>query len=553
MANKMEDDDDSVSQDAPNIPAQLTKGTGLIGSDDADSSPAPMSDAVKQYLLSKQSALADAQKQSSQNQLYAGLARAGGTLSNALAGNQGKMDETGFNALDKAADAPTQDVIARQQSEASGLDTEKKMRDIASDEASKDPDSDVSKSAQIAFKATFPGVLSDEDLEGMSARSLAEQQKTFITKAKLDEATSNHQMAHETQQARFQTTHDKQQSDQDKKDSLELDNYLGKTWSARSGAAGATQAKINAAEAAEKLIEQAKTQKGGLDSRQIEELAQSTARTLGGGTSASARVEALVPHTFWGKAQSLNEWLTNEPKGADQQAFVDRMADTISREKALAQQQKQSYQTEGLAARSGFRQRNPEQFNSILRQRGLDPDKVDAPQTPQPQGQAPAQQYAPDVVQYAQKHNITPDQANKIKQGRAQSFAMGGMVGGLPASNFAAAQATHVPKQPALHLPGLKKFADGGQVQSQAPSPTIDERIRQYLGFPTGQGSGTFRSYQGGGTVPGQPKVDHNSFSNDTVKAKLSPTEVVLPISVTHAKDPALAAYLFMKNEMSKK
>lgn len=164
---------------------------------------------------------------------------------------------------------------------------------------------------------------------------------------------------------------------QDQKDSLELDTFLSKGWAGKSGQAGATQGRINSAEAAEQLIEQGKHQNGGLDSRQIEELAQSTGKLLGGGASASARIEALVPHTMFGRAQSLNEWLSNEPKGAEQQAFVARMAETVAREKALAQTQQRQYQIEGLPARSGFKTRNPDLYNSILQGKGIDASMID--------------------------------------------------------------------------------------------------------------------------------------------------------------------------------
>ena len=54
--------------------------------------------------------------------------------------------------------------------------------------------------------------------------------------------------------------------------------------------------------------------------------------------------------------------------------------------------------------------------------------------------------------------------------------------------------------------------------------------------------------FEHGGTVPGQPLVPKNNPINDTVDAKLTPKEEVLPLSVTQSKAPAMAAYLHMKN-----
>lgn len=58
---------------------------------------------------------------------------------------------------------------------------------------------------------------------------------------------------------------------------------------------------------------------------------------------------------------------------------------------------------------------------------------------------------------------------------------------------------------------------------------------------------GPVHSYKQGGTVPGTPNVPYNSPANDTVTAKLTPKEEVLPLSVTQSKTPALMAYLHMK------
>ena len=152
---------------------------------------------------------------------------------------------------------------------------------------------------------------------------------------------------------------------QNDKDAKALNKDLDKGWASRSGA-GVIQQKIIQAEAAEVLLEQGKHQKDGLNSRQIEELAQTTARLLGGGASASARVQALIPHTLLGRTQTLKEFITNNPQGAAQQKFVDQMAETVQREKDLANRQKADYQVQLLPAHARLRKTNPELFDSIL-------------------------------------------------------------------------------------------------------------------------------------------------------------------------------------------
>jgi hypothetical protein len=56
-----------------------------------------------------------------------------------------------------------------------------------------------------------------------------------------------------------------------------------------------------------------------------------------------------------------------------------------------------------------------------------------------------------------------------------------------------------------------------------------------------------------GGHVPGKAAVKGNSYENDTVKALLSPGEVVIPKSVMESKDPVRGAAEFVRSVMAKK
>lgn len=268
-------------------------------------------------------------------------------------------------------------------------------RIAAEDSEKNDPTSRKSKVIQDTVRKLYPNTLSDEQIANLTAADSDLILKPLELKQKMDQVKATQQMAHEDRMARNEYTkgvlNDRataKANEADNKDAQNLDKHLSLGWSGRSGQAGVVQGKINAAEAAEALLEQAKTQPGGLDSRQIEELSQSTARLLGGGgAQASGRVEALVPHTFWGKAQSLKEYLTNHPTGSGLQAFTERMADTIKREKELAQNQKRQFQVEGLAAFSRLKKNNPDLYNSILSSKGIDPSMINE----KGQYQAPAE------------------------------------------------------------------------------------------------------------------------------------------------------------------
>ncbi len=92
-------------------PAVVAHLNGLMArkpaaSDDTDDEP-DTADAAK-------AALASAQKTSALNQLYAGLARAGGTLAHSAYGTTQPMNTGAYDALDKAAQAPVETLQAQQ-------------------------------------------------------------------------------------------------------------------------------------------------------------------------------------------------------------------------------------------------------------------------------------------------------------------------------------------------------------------------------------------------------------------------------------------------------
>ncbi len=199
-------------------------------------------------------------------------------------------------------------------------------------------------------------------------------------KAKLTEEGQNLRAKISADALKYKAFRDTEKTDaaegkQDEKLFKQLSDHLNKGWAARGGQAGQVQSKINAAQAAEALIEQGATQENGLDSRQIEELAQSTARLLGGGATASARVEALVPKTLKGEAQSLKEFITGNPQGSQQQAFVERLAETVKRERELAEDQKRTFQVEGLADFSTIA--DSPRYQKMIQSRGISPDMID--------------------------------------------------------------------------------------------------------------------------------------------------------------------------------
>lgn len=72
-------------------------------------------------------------------------------------------------------------------------------------------------------------------------------------------------------------------------------------------------------------------------------------------------------------------------------------------------------------------------------------------------------------------------------------------------------------------------------------------------GMIAAKGGSVGDQLKNGGYVPGQAKVKGNSYSNDTVKALLSPGEVVIPRSVMTSGDPVRGAAQFVQSVLAKK
>lgn len=133
-------------------------------------------------------------------------------------------------------------------------------------------------------------------------------------------------------------------------------------------------------------------------------------------------------------------------------------------------------------------------------------------------------------------------------------FAQGGMI---PEQHYPA-----LPQpEPGPILKGYtpKNFAEGGPIyaNSSNQSANLKENYKgsSRIGRHLMMADGGYVRMESGGNVPGQPKVGGavNSYSNDTIDAKLSPGEIVLPRSVTMSKDPVAAAAKFVATLKAKK
>lgn len=108
-----------------------------------------------------------------------------------------------------------------------------------------------------------------------------------------------------------------------------------------------------------------------LDSRQIQEIARNLDAMLSSGASTISGTKKLVPSSAAGKLASLEEYISNIPKGQQQGEFVKRMLETVQREKDLAKRQVANTQKKLLAPYADLHKKDPDGFNFILQQNGL--------------------------------------------------------------------------------------------------------------------------------------------------------------------------------------
>lgn len=169
----------------------------------------------------------------------------------------------------------------------------------------------------------------------------------------------------------------------------------------RAGEVGKNQARVNAANRVLALAVGPDGNAANLSSNQMPELAQSVASLISNaGSGAQAQIEHLLPHSIVGDVNKMAQWLTNEPRGAGQQAFVQQMIDTAKREQGTAAQAVRQAQGQRLSGHLQYLQMFPDAAKAQLQSYGFDPAEVDfktgayTPKATAPQGSSP-QTFAP--------------------------------------------------------------------------------------------------------------------------------------------------------------
>lgn len=180
-------------------------------------------------------------------------------------------------------------------------------------------------------------------------------------------------------------------------------------------------------------------------------------------------------------------------------------------------------------------------------------------------GVVPSQQQP--QMQVTQQTPIKTNPAQAMNQGQAQPTQQQPMTPGAQFGDTMSKLGSTIGSTIGKAMPGghgvlgmigqLGSLFGGGD--SSGPKATPEQFPSSQQMDATAQAAGAFAKggnvgakLKAGGHVPGKAKVSGDSLKNDTVDAKLSPGEVVLPRSVVQSEDPAGNAARFVQAIMAR-
>lgn len=145
---------------------------------------------------------------------------------------------------------------------------------------------------------------------------------------------------------------------------------------ARTGELGKNQARLNAAGRVKALIDASGGNPSGIPMR---ELATTVGNMLTMGSTTSVnQINELVPHTMSGDAAKIQEWLTGNPTGKDQQQFVKMYAKIADREAQTAgDQMKDAFFQKAYTKYKDVKNKKSDDFyDNLAAATNMDPEEI---------------------------------------------------------------------------------------------------------------------------------------------------------------------------------
>lgn len=315
--------------------------------------------AVKAAVAARSTARDDmqrAQMASNDNSMYANIGDAGGDLGAAIAGVK-RAAPAGYDNLKKTANAPVEQLEERTKfGRASDLT---------------DPNSVQSNVARNLAKAQLKSAGQDPNqVDGMSAQDLSDfMQKGLSSLESAETRKASMKMHNDLVGLKQRELNDDKFNKRITLFGDSLDENKGRT-----GEFGRQQQLVNSSDRA--LVLGKQFADGNLPPAQVAELATSVAGLVSGGShAAEATVHRFVPSTYSGSEAGISQWLTSEPKGAGQQAFVKQLLETAQRERQQAVGKIHGIKMSRVAQFEDLQRQNPTAFNAVLQSKGVDPEE----------------------------------------------------------------------------------------------------------------------------------------------------------------------------------
>lgn len=329
-------------------------------------------------------AMKEAQESANNRRLAAGIGAGFETI--ARAPSTIKPDTDFYNNLSKNADSGVKDIKDRQKAKTDKLKGDLDKLKLQEQSEDNDPNSPAAAQLRKAYGKAFKAFGLDEDtMANASPRMLNTYYEKMLSSANAAEMRKN--IAEINAEAR-------RQANEDRKDKKVADKLVKFSEAldpnkARGGQLALSQQRYNQAENLQGLVNKSAAGMN-LDQRETEDFALGLAKMLSGsGASSRAQVEALVPKTMHGDYKKITEWLTNDPKGLEQQQFVKRMYSTVQREKQIANQQIKDGQMQRIAGFEADPDLSKDQLQDVMYSYGIAPEAYDSFKTARRSGKAP--------------------------------------------------------------------------------------------------------------------------------------------------------------------
>lgn len=353
-----------------------------------------------------------AQLQAQKQQMLQGqaLLMGGDTIARAFARGRGAQmapNTEYYNQMTARANAPIEAEMQRRAAVKDALNTGMTVYDLQDKQQADDPNSKPSQAAQKILLSTFPNLAGTSDLKNMSystIKGLAPNIENVLTNQTRLEAAK--ERAEYMQMAR--------QSSNDQKQTNNFNQTIQQLESQRSTnpAVGQAEKDLYAAQKAQTIQNLAPNGDLNQLNPQMSKLIQmEVAKIAKGGVSDREDLRALDPSTLQGKLSGVWQELSNNPTPANAGAFLKQYMDYARGIQKDAQKVITDHY--GRVINSKMNQFTPEQKEYMKDNYMNRFGDANSGAKSNAVGD-----YAPDVINYARAHNLTNEEALRIKNAR---------------------------------------------------------------------------------------------------------------------------------------